>query len=387
MSYTETTATSWFARVKNALIGILVGILLLIGCCWLLIWNEGRAIQTRRALVEGAAQVVSIDSARTDQAYEGKLVHLTGPVTPDGTVRDDKFGIAVENAVGLSRQVEMYQWVEKSESKTEKKLGGGEETTTTYTYAKEWRSDLVRSSDFKKPDDHQNPDRMPDSATFSVETAHVGGFEVSGDSMADIGDRDALSLTDANLQSVADALATDKPVKRAEQGLFVGRDTASPAVGDLRIAFERIHVKEASLVGKQSGSRLIPYTTSNKRQIFLTASGQVDSEAMFQSAQSDNNIITWLVRAGGVIGLFIGFVCMFSILGVIGDLIPFVGSLVEFGTSFIAFVLTLILGPFVIAIGWLAYRPLLAIGLIAGGIILALLFVRLRKGKAAAVAA
>jgi hypothetical protein len=42
--------------------GLLVGLLFLVGSIVLLIWNEGRAIQTYRALAEGAANVVSMDA-------------------------------------------------------------------------------------------------------------------------------------------------------------------------------------------------------------------------------------------------------------------------------------------------------------------------------------
>src|SRR5690242_11787047 len=109
MSFTDTTYTSWFARIKNALTGALVGLVLLIGCIWLLIWNEGRAIQTYRALSEGASQVISVDGVAVDPANEGKLVHISGAVKSDQLPQDSQFGITADGAVGLSREVEMYQ--------------------------------------------------------------------------------------------------------------------------------------------------------------------------------------------------------------------------------------------------------------------------------------
>jgi hypothetical protein len=42
-------------------------------------------------------------------------------------------------------------------------------------------------------------------------------------------------------------------------------------------------------------------------------------------------------------------------------------------------VLTLLVGPVVIAIGWFAYRPLLSVGIIAGGVLLAVIVTRLRR--------
>ncbi|MDM9622630.1 TMEM43 family protein [Rhizobium sp. S96] len=383
MSVTETTPTSWFGRLKNALIGSLVGIVLLVACAWLLIWNEGRAIDTYRALAEGAAQVESISSEAVDPANDGKLVHISGPVKPHGSPRDSELGVSANDAVALSRQVEMYQWVEKSESKSEKKLGGGEETTTTYSYSKEWRSDVVQSGDFKQAEGHQNPESMPANSTFAVERASVGAFSVSGQTIADIGSYSDLTLTDDDLAHVTQALASDKPLKRTARGLYVGQSASSPEVGDLRLSYQRVDAREASVVGKQSKDTLVPYETTNHRDILLSAAGDTDAAQMFKSAEAENAFITWLVRAGGLVGLFVGFVCIFSILSVIGDVVPFIGSIVAFGTTLLAFVLTLVVGPLLIAIGWLAYRPVLSISIIAGGVALAMLVLRYRKGNAA----
>ena len=82
MTYTETTRTSWFTKLKNGVIGTLVGIVLVLVAVYFLFWNEGRAIQTYRALVEGAGLVVSVDSSKVDAANDGKLVHISGAVKP-----------------------------------------------------------------------------------------------------------------------------------------------------------------------------------------------------------------------------------------------------------------------------------------------------------------
>ena len=46
MSFTETTRTSWFSRLKSGLAGLIIGPLLVLGMIWLLSWNEGRSVQT-----------------------------------------------------------------------------------------------------------------------------------------------------------------------------------------------------------------------------------------------------------------------------------------------------------------------------------------------------
>src|SRR6218665_3340337 len=185
MSFTETTTTSWFSRLKGALIKIVVGFILLIACIWLLFWNEGRSVKTYRSLVEGAGLVVSVDNGNVDPANEGKLVHISGPVKPVGVPEDDVLGISAEGAVGLDRVVEMYQWVEESKSETRKQLGGSEETVTTYSYRKEWNHREISSGSFRQSG-HDNPQKPIDDASFPVDSVNIGAFSVDGRTAANL---------------------------------------------------------------------------------------------------------------------------------------------------------------------------------------------------------
>lgn len=386
MSFTETTSRSWFARIKDALIKIVIGLILVVGSIILLFWNEGRAIKTYRALVEGAGLVVNVDSAAPDAANEGKLVHISGPVVPGGTVEDADFGIVADGAVRLKRSVEMYQWVENKESKTEKQLGGGEETVTTYSYAKEWKDRPVDSSNFKQPDGHQNPEMPVTSQPFEVSDAKVGGFTIRGGDIAPLGKASQVRLGEDNLEAFATYFGDDRPVKLSQGDIYAGNNPSSPRVGDMRISYERGDLTEASFVGRQSGEGLDRYEASNGEEIFLAAAGKVPAAQMFKDAEELNAILTWLLRAGGLLLLFIGFSLTFAILSVLADVIPILGSMVAFGTGLIALVLTLLVGPVVIAIGWFAYRPLLALGIIAAGALIAGGIWYLRRGKVAAAA-
>ena len=388
MTYTETTRTSWFTKLKNGLVGTLVGIILILVAIYFLFWNEGRAIQTYRALAEGAGLVVSVDSGKVDGANEGKLVHITGAVKPGAAVADPQFGIRAEGALAVRREVEMYQWVEKSESKTDKNVGGSEDTTTTYTYSREWSARRIDSSDFKVPGGHENPDFAISSSTTTVDSADVGAFRLEGRVVAPLGDEKIIPLSQADVDRMADSIATSRPVKLNQGEVYIGNSATSPRVGDLRVRFERTDLAEASFVGRQQGDTLTGYSASNGREIFLNAAGRKDAAAMFQQAQTENTIITWVIRVAGLLGIFIGFQLFFGLFGVVGDIIPFVGSLVRGGTAIIALVLTLIVGPVTIAIGWFAYRPLLALAIIGGGVLLAAvtLFLRRRAGSGNAVA-
>jgi hypothetical protein len=383
MSYTETTTTSWFTRLKNGVVGTLIGVVLILVSIYFLFTNEGRAINTYRALVEGAGLVISVDASNIDSANDGKLIHVSGPVSVQSEVEDSDFGIAAPGAVGVVRRVEMYQWVQKSESKTEKNVGGSETTTTTYSYEKEWKSSPVDTSDFKVSG-HDNPPFAIEGARSVVDQAGLGAFRITGEQAADLGDRSKIALSAADAERISANIATDSPAKLNQGGLYIGRSASSPRVGDMRVTFERIDLKEASFVGRQNGDEILPYKTSNGREIFLSEAGRQDAAAMFDHAQTENTIITWIIRAAGMIGLLIGFNLLFGLFSIIADILPFLGSIVGFGTGLIALILTLIIGPTVIAIGWFAYRPLLALAIIGGGVAIAFGIGYLRRKSAPA---
>lgn len=380
MSFTETTTTSWFSRLKSALIGALIGLIVVVAAIGVLFWNEGRSIKAYRALAEGAGLVVSVNVDTIDPENDGKLVHVSGVVTPDGIPSDEEFGIAADGAVALNRDVEMYQWVESSESTSETKLGGSEETVTTYKYNREWRPGYADSSEFRQPEGHENPEPMVASDGFAIDSAMVGAFAVPGNEVVGLGSVSAVKLTAADAERVSEALGL--AVGLDKDGFYAGANPAKPEVGDLRIRFTRADVVEASFVAAQSGDWLAAYTASNGREIFLGAAGKESASDMFATAQSENTMITWLVRLGGLIGLLIGFSLVFSIFGVLADVVPFIGSIVRFGTGFIAVILTALIGPLVIAIGWFAYRPVLALGILIGGGLIAAAVIRLRRRSA-----
>ena len=106
--FVERTHKSYFSRVGGSFMAVLFGLVMLVGSCVLLFWNESRAVQTARSLAEGRSLVIDIESGRVDSANEGKLVHLNGDVTAVAHLRDPEFGVAA-TGLRLVRSVEMYR--------------------------------------------------------------------------------------------------------------------------------------------------------------------------------------------------------------------------------------------------------------------------------------
>lgn len=368
--FTEVTHRSWFERIGSSIKGVLFGLLLVVVSCALMFWNEGRAVKTARALTEGAGIVVSVPSNKIDPAREGKLIHTSGDTTATGDVRDPELGVAAKG-LKLSRNVEMYQWKEVKESKTRKKLGGGEETVTTYRYVREWSSKHIDSSRFRRQRGHVNPS-MPSTGSkdFAAEGAKLGAFKLGNNVIGSLGSGETFSVPDSAAQTVTAKLGANARIEQG--GIYVGGNPNAPRVGDVRISYKVLPLQTVSVVAKQQNGGFTAYTASNGRSILLANTGSTDAAQMFQTAQDSNTMLTWGIRLFGALLLFAGWRLVFGPIVVFADFIPLIGNIAGFGAGLIALILTAIIAPTVIAIAWLFYRPIVSAIIFAVGIAIAI---------------
>src|SRR5690606_35694675 len=132
---------------------------------------------------------------------------------------------------------------------------------------------------------------------------------------------------------------------------------------------------------RQAGNSLDAYQTEAGNALLMVNEGAVPAQAMFDSAASGNTVLTWGARIAGLGLLIFGFSLVLGPLGVIGDVIPFVGSIIRMGTGVVAWVAGILVGSSTIALAWFFYRPLTAIIVIAVGIATAILVPRLLKRR------
>ena len=379
---TEVTHRSWFDRIKSALVGVLVGIVLIPGSSWLLFWNEGRAVTTARSLTEGAGLVLSVPADRADPANEGRLVYVTGAVRAPGTLADPTFGfVRAQDALRLIRSGEMYQWRENRRSETRNRMGGGQETVTTYSYEQVWSSTLYNSGNFRQAG-HNNPSSMAHrSNTLVAQNATLGAFRLTPEQLGGFGRPLAIAL-DANTQAIKANNATVR-----ENVLYLGASPDQPRIGDLRITFTYVPAGEASVIGQQTGQGFSAFQTRAGDRIFMVEQGTVPSQQMFRHAEEGNRILTWILRAVGLLVMAIGFAMIMAPLGVLADVVPIFGDIVRFGTGLIGLALTFVIGPLVMAVAWFWYRPIVAAIVMAIGIAIAFGISLLARNRAARRAA
>lgn len=348
------------SRLKSSLGGAVIGLALFFAAFPVHFWNEGRAVAQQRALEEGEASVVEAKASPLDPALEGKLAHVSGKATAQQPVRDEQFGIDA-SALALERQVEMFQWREKKETHTEKKLGGGEHKVTKYTYDTAWDEDLVDSRRFEHPDGHANPERLPfESRRFDADPVRLGDLVLSAKLAARIRGSEPLAPNLAALPANLGASFT------LDDGrLVTGRNPAKPEVGDLRVAWTRVPEQVVSVVGLLHNGAVEPYSTSNGREIALLESGDVPATQMFQAAQSRNSHLTWALRAAGTAMMWLGLVMSLGLFARLADVVPFIGTLVERGIAIVAALIAIVFSTLTIAVAWFYYRPWIAAVLVA----------------------
>lgn len=362
--YTEVTNESWFGRIGSSLKGIVFGVVLIGIAFFLLFSNEGRAVKRYKTLKEGAGALISIGSETVDTSKEGKLVHLNGMATTQEVLRDGVFGVAA-NAMRLKREVEMFQWKETQRKTKKKKLGGGTQTTTDYSYQKVWSANLINSSGFKMEDEHRNPASMPyQPVELITKSGTIGGFSLAKNLVLKMSGYENL---------VPESVPAPLAGKVAVQGssFYVGHDSAAPQVGDARIGFSVVKPGNVSIIAVQIGDTFEAYRSKSGGKILMLLMGTHSADAMIQQAQDGNKFLTVALRIIGFGLMFFGFSLVFKPLSVVADVVPFIGSLVAVGTGLVAFIIAAVLSIITIAVAWMVYRPVLGVALliVAGGLV------------------
>ena len=391
MAYTETTSTSYGQRLAGSAKGMIGGLLVFIIGTGLLWWNEGRTVRTAKAIGDAASHVESVaDVSKVDASLNGKLIHASAFADTKDTLTDDLFGVR-EQAIKLDRKVEYYQWVEHSQTKKRDKVGGGEETITTYTYEQKWVDKPVNSAEFKDPQyqsankvlsEVEEREELAQHVTFGAYTlpeSLVGS--ISGSEPVEVRMTEEQRFTwDERLHMLRPKVNTETSlVHTSANTVYLGLSPNSPQVGDVRVTFTKVPPADISLIAQVDGSTFKAYRAKNGQSFSRVQMGTVSADEMILQARSENNLWAWVLRLVGVLLIVIGLKGMFGLLPMLFKVLPFLGSIVDAGVGLVSWILGLAWSFIIIAIAWLVFRPIIGISLLVLAIA-GIVFLK-RRGK------
>ena len=197
-----TTPRSWFSRMADAIVGVIIGILFVIIAVILTFATEQFAVKLD--LILGRAQkacVSNVPSATVNANLDCRMVHMQGEtkIPKDKDARDEEFGhFPKEKSVVLTRKVEALQWKEHVEKTNDE---------TRYTYLLEWVEEDIDSTAFKQTGVYFNPRRPAEfvNKTFYATTS-IGAYTMSTEQMDKMKRWHPSVIDEASLQSVTGAL-------------------------------------------------------------------------------------------------------------------------------------------------------------------------------------
>jgi hypothetical protein len=381
---TKVTQQSFFSRLGNSIKGIFFGIILFFGSFVLLWWNEGNAVRQYQRLNEVALATVEISADEVPQLDSGQLVHVSGRTATAEVLEDPAFGLSVRDSIHLQRRVEMYQWEERSQSETRTRVGGGQETVTTYSYHTTWSGRVIDSSRFYEQDpNRRNPGSMPFSdRSVSASNVQLGALQLHPSIISQIGGHQIFSPS-------ADELTLPPNGQLQGEYLFIGANPASPQVGDVRIQFRRVPAGEVSILAGLQGNELNQSWADSRGSAYSRVqTGLVSKEAMIAQAEQEVKILTWILRFVGWLVMSSGLGMFLSPLRVMSDILPFFGRIVGAGLGLISGLISAVLSLVTIAIAWVAVRPMIGIPLlVVAAVLLFVVFKKTRKAPVVAPAA
>lgn len=377
---TVTTHENILTRLVNSVVGVLIGIVLFLLSFVILWWNEGNVIAEKGALNEMRKAVVKVSAEAPSASQNGRLVFAQSDLKSAAKLGDEPY-IKPGNYLAVERVVEMYQWIEKSESTSKKSVGGGKTTETTYTYAKGWATGRQDSTRFQIPAGHENPALAVEKAHNVVAQATFGKYD--GKSILErLPPRENLAVT-------SDMLANPKAKNQAvNKGLLYIKKSppaAGDTVGDVRLSYRVVKPGAYSVMAKQApGNKLGVYRAKNGKENFLVEAGKRTPQQMIAVAKNNASTAAMLFRVLGFFAMWIGLNLLTGPLTTLLDVIPFFGSAGRFVLGLVWGVVSFVLSAITIVVSMVAHHPILLVLALGGGAGAIFYFVRVYKPQKAA---
>jgi hypothetical protein len=381
MAYQVRTTTSYGNRLVGSLKGIVAGFILLFVGTIMLCLNEGNYVKTDKAIRSAQKELINVNDISTlNPSLEGKLIHASAFADTKDILSDELFGVS-ETAVALIRSVEYYQFIENSYTEKRDKVGGGQETITTYRYNEKWVSSPVNSAKFNDPDYKKSNIVLENEIKFQIQRAGNVSFgayklpefiiesiegnvpadaKINSGALAKWNSREASNARDIGYKTDGASALTHVNGNT----VYFGKSPAAPQIGDVRVTLYKIPPADISIIAKVIGVTFEKYIAPNGKTFTSIMMGTVSAETMIESAKKTNSLFTWILRFVGLFLIVFAFKLIFDILPTLFKVLPPLGALVGVGVGLVCSVGGFVWTLAVISLAWLFYRPLVGVPLL-----------------------
>ncbi len=303
-----------------SLISFLIALVLIAAGAAGYVWNEQRALVRHQAYVEKVGKYNKIDPAAYEPVYEGKPIYFIATTGPGEELKDDELGFSAGKVAALSREVAMFQWVEKEV----KDSATGE---LTYDYEKAFDERYFNSAKFAVlSGDYRNPSPMLDDKFIETQSPVFGAYRVAPEVLKKI-----MVTVPMPAEIVSRFPAAWQPRVTAGPESISIRPTGEAIrqtfeLGDLVVSYKALPVGTRVLVaGIQQGAFVNPIEHFEVTQV-------ESLDELLQKPVRGFEQDIWIARGGAAAALAIGFVFLFGtarrILGGAGATIGAVFSFV-----------------------------------------------------------
>jgi hypothetical protein len=377
MAYQVKTTKNYGNRLLDSLKGAGKGFIIFGIGTILLFVNEGNYVKNAKTIGAAEKAVVRVnDISEVNPSLNGKLVHAYGFADTQDVLADEAFGVN-ERAIALVRKVEFYQYEERTKTEKKDKVGGSEETTTTYTYEKKWVSSPIPSGGFADPEYKgkntvlDNLDTKVKSQSQYASNVTFGAYKLPSFIIRSIRGGVPVELRTSNDELLAKlGLKIGNQVQIQGNVVYFGKSSSSPQIGDVRVTLTKVMPADISIIAKMIGSTFEEYIAPGTNRTFTAVEmGTVSAEAMFASAKQANKFLTWLLRLIGIILVVCGLKMAFNILPTLLKVLPPLSKIVGAGVGLVCTVGGGAWSLIIIAIAWLFYRPLIGVPMLIAAVL------------------
>ena len=357
----ETTRIGFFTRIKNAIAGVLVGILLFFASFVVLYVNEG--LQKLSAVVEDATLI-----SGSETNVEG-VIKYTGTVSATSPIRGDNQFLSGGEFLFLDRTVEVFSWDEIQTTTTDSNVGGSQTQTTSYSYEKRWLGEPTNSSSFKEPAGHENKQKtIFDSRNFS------SGVSIGNYSLTDVRNIKLHNIDEINLSDYT--VSGDVFENRVFISKTSGSTYSNPAIGDHRITYRGIELnEEMTFVGALRSGNLRKYDDEVKAYDLFVG----DSKDAQATAKKEDSFRIWMLRLVGFLMMAIGLFMVVNPFVILLDVIPIFGSVGRFVALLASFLIAFVMSLLTILVSIIFHNVIALSVTIVLSIVVAIYFFRKKR--------